>query len=149
MLVAISDDTARTFLVENLRSDGYDALAASGLGHARNRLTDNVDAVIIDLGPDATKLVEAIRDGSAVSDVWLPILAGSGSTDLFYPSRLLERSADDVIYEPWRQLEVRAGWRRCCAAQTPADGRGRCCAPARYASISPVGGHGSARPRSS
>jgi DNA-binding response OmpR family regulator len=108
VLVAISDDTARTFLVDNLQADGYDALAASGLGHARSRLTDNIDALIVDLGPDTTKLVEAIRDGGVASDVWLPILAGSGSDDLFYPIRLLERGADDVVYKPWQYLEVRA-----------------------------------------
>jgi DNA-binding response OmpR family regulator len=108
VLVAISDDVARTFLVDNLQADGYNAIAASSIGHARSRLTDNFHALIVDLGPDTTKLVEAVRGGDAAPDSWLPILAGSDSADLFYPIRLLERGADDVIYEPWSYLEVRA-----------------------------------------
>jgi ParB/RepB/Spo0J family partition protein len=107
VLIAISDDVARTFLVDNLQADGYDAIAASSLGHARSRLTDDVHALIVDLGSDTTRLVEALRGGAA-PDSWLPILAGSDSADLFYPIRLLERGADDVIYEPWSYLEVRA-----------------------------------------
>ena len=108
VLVAISDDTARTFLVDNLRADGYEALAASGVGHARCRLADQLDALILDLGPDTMKLIEAVRSGEIATDAWLPILAGSASEDLFYPVRLLERGADDVVYEPWLYLEVRA-----------------------------------------
>jgi DNA-binding response OmpR family regulator len=108
VLVAISDDVARTFLVDNLQADGYTVLAATSLGHARSRLTDNVHALIVDLGSETTKLVEVVRGGDAAPDSWLPILAGSDSEDLFYPIRLLERGADDVIYEPWSYLEVRA-----------------------------------------
>jgi DNA-binding response OmpR family regulator len=108
VLVAIADETARTFLVDNLRADGYDAVAASTSGHARSRLTDKIDALIVDLGPETTKLIQDVRAGDAASDSWLPILAGSDSEDLFYPIRLLERGADDVIYEPWSYLEVRA-----------------------------------------
>lgn len=108
VLVSVSDDTARNFLVEHLQADGYDAHSASTLGHASSRLTDRVDALIVDLESDTTKLVDAIRAGEVCADSWLPILAGSGSEDLFYPVILLERGADDVIYEPWLYLEVRA-----------------------------------------
>lgn len=108
VLVAVSDETARTFLVESLETDGYESLAASCLGHARSRLADRIDALIIDLGPDTVKVVDSVRGGDCSTDAWLPILAGSASEDLFYPVRLLERGADDVIYEPWLYLEVRA-----------------------------------------
>ena len=108
VLVAVSDEDARKPLVENLEADGYVPLAASCLGHARSRLADRIDALIIDLGPDTMKLVDTVRGGGCSADVWLPILAGSASEDLFYPVRLLERGADDVIYEPWLYLEVRA-----------------------------------------
>ncbi len=108
VLVAITDEAACTFLVDNLQADGYEAMAANTLGHARSRLTDQFDAMILDLGPDTTKLIEAVRSGEIATDSWLPILAGSASEDLFYPIRLLERGADDVIYEPWSYLEVRA-----------------------------------------
>ena len=109
VMVAVHDDAARTALVENLEADGYQPLAASCLEHARSRLADQVDALIVDLGPDTARLVDSVRGGGhAAVDAWLPILAGSASEDLFYPLRLLERGADDVIYEPWLYLEVRA-----------------------------------------
>lgn len=54
-------------------------------------------------------LIDAIREGGHTpTDIWLPILAGSASEDLFHAVRLLERGADDVVYEPWLYLEVRA-----------------------------------------
>ncbi len=109
VMVAVEDDEARTALVENLEADGYQPLAASCFGHARSRLSDRVDALIVDLGPDTTRLVDTVRGGGETAvDAWLPILAGSASEDLFLPLRLLERGADDVIYEPWFYLEVRA-----------------------------------------
>lgn len=108
VLVAISDHQARTALVEHLQADGYQPLPATGLEHAKSRLHDRVDALIVDLGPETTSLIEAVRDGELNTDTWLPILAGSASEDLFYPIRLLDRGADDVIYEPWLYLEVRA-----------------------------------------
>ncbi len=109
VMVAVHDDAARTLLTDNLEADGYQPLAASCIGHARSRLGDQVDALIVDLGPDTARLVDSVRGGGhAAVDAWLPILAGSASEDLFYPLRLLERGADDVIYEPWLYLEVRA-----------------------------------------
>ena len=109
VMVAVRDDTARMFLTDNLEADGYQPLAASCFGHARSRLADHVDALIVDLGPDTARLVDTVRGGGQTAvDAWLPILAGSASEDLFYPLRLLDRGADDVIYEPWLYLEVRA-----------------------------------------
>jgi DNA-binding response OmpR family regulator len=109
VMVAVYDDAARTTLVEHLQNDGYETVAASCLGHARVLLEDPLDALIVDLAADTTQLVDVIRDGGHVAvDAWLPILAGSASEDLFVPVRLLERGADDVIYEPWLYLEVRA-----------------------------------------
>lgn len=109
VMVAVHDDEARTALVEHLKSDGYEPLAASCFGHAHSRLNDHVDALIVDLDADTTRLVDLVRDGDDPAvDAWLPILAGSASTDLFLPLRLLDRGADDVIYEPWLYLEVRA-----------------------------------------
>ena len=109
VMVAVHDDLAREALIEKLAGDGYQPLPASSLGHASSRLTDNVDAVIVDLGADTTHLVDIVRGAEKIAvDQWLPILAGCASEDLFQPIRLLDRGADDVIYEPWLYLEVRA-----------------------------------------
>lgn len=109
VLVAIDVETDRSALVDNLEADGYEPLVATNLAHACCRLSDHVDAVIVDLGAETTQLIDRIREGGhASADVWLPILTGSSSEDLFHAVRLLDRGADDVIYEPWLYLEVRA-----------------------------------------
>jgi len=139
VMVAVDDDAARTALIENLEADGYEPTAALTLEHARSCLSRELDAVIVNLGADTTKLVDLVRDGEQHADPWLPILAGTSSPDLFYPVRLLERGADDVIYEPWFYFEVRARLsallRRARAGSSPVvlragklrvDVRGRC-----------------------
>jgi DNA-binding response OmpR family regulator len=109
VLVALNNDADRSSLLKNLEADGYEALATTTLRHACSRLSDHVDAAIVDLGADTLQLIDAIRQGGHTSaDVWLPIITGSRSEDLFHTVRLLERGADDVIYEPWLYLEVRA-----------------------------------------
>lgn len=109
ILVAVEDAMARTAIVENLRADSYEALAASGLGHAKSRVRDQLDALLVDLGPDTLNLIDAIRSSAvATADAGVPILAISSDQDRFHAIRLLERGADDVVYEPWLYLEVRA-----------------------------------------
>jgi DNA-binding response OmpR family regulator len=109
VLVAIHEDEARRALVTNLQADGYEPLVALTLSHARSRAADHVDAVIVDLGAETTKLIDVLRDAeTAPMDAWVPILAGSDSEDLLHAVRLLDRGADDVVYEPWLYLEVRA-----------------------------------------
>jgi DNA-binding response OmpR family regulator len=109
VMVAVHDDTARTFLTDNLQADGYEPVASSCLGHARSRLCDRVDALIVNLGVDTIKLADAIRaDLLAAVDAQLPIIALIASNDRFHTVRLLERGADDVISEPWSYVEVRA-----------------------------------------
>jgi DNA-binding response OmpR family regulator len=72
-------------------------------------LSEPVDALIVDLGPDTIKLINAVRDdGSALVDPQLPIVALTTGHDRFHPIRLLERGADDVICEPWLYVEIRA-----------------------------------------
>jgi len=108
VMVAVQDDEARCGLVKNLAADGHEPLAAVNLAHARSRIADHVDALIVDLGAETTQLIDNIRDAQTGSmDMWLPIMAGSASEDLFHAVRLLERGADDVIYEPWLYFEVR------------------------------------------
>jgi len=109
VLVAVQDDAAREALIENLAADGHDPRGASSLGHTRSHLKQQVDLLLVDLGTDTVHLIDVIRGGRCpTADEWLPIIAGSASSDLFQPVRLLERGADDVIYEPWLYLEVRA-----------------------------------------
>ena len=65
--------------------------------------------VIVGLGVDTIKLVDAVRDGGSASvDPQLPIVALTAGHDRFHPIRLLDRGADDVICEPWLYVEVRA-----------------------------------------
>ena len=109
LIVAVADHDARASLVANLQDDGYQPLATSTLEHTRCRLDDSIDAVLIDLGSETVELIDEIRDGGcAPVDMWLPILAGTTSDDLCQPIRLLDRGADDVVYEPWLYLETRA-----------------------------------------
>jgi DNA-binding response OmpR family regulator len=108
-MVAVSDDEARASLAENLKADGYEPLEARTLGHARSRLLDEVDALLLDLGSETIELIDLIRGGDCPgADAWLPILAATVSDDLSHPVRLLDRGADDVIYEPWIYFETRA-----------------------------------------
>jgi len=100
VMVAVDDSAGRATLIENLEADGYEPIVAVTLEHARSRLAHDLDAVIVDLNADTTNLIDMIRGGGHGADAWLPILAGTGSEDLFCPVRLLERGADDVIYEP-------------------------------------------------
>ena len=122
VMVAVDDSAGRATLIENLEADGYEPIVAVTLEHARSRLAHDLDAVIVDLNADTTNLIDMIRGGGHGADAWLPILAGTGSEDLFCPVRLLERGADDVIYEPWLYFEVRARLaallRRANAAQS-------------------------------
>lgn len=109
VLVAVGEDSDRSALIDNLKADGYEPLSATTLTHACCRLNEHVDAAIVDLGAATTQLIDQIRhSGHTSADSWLPIITGSASEDLFYAVRLLERGADDVIYEPWLYLEVRA-----------------------------------------
>ncbi|HZV25873.1 MAG TPA: response regulator transcription factor [Acidothermaceae bacterium] len=109
VMVAVENDAARTFVADNLQADGYEPLAVNCLGHASSRLSDRLDALIIDLGVDTIKLVDAVRaDGSGSVDPQLPILALTAGHDRFHAIRLLDRGADDVICEPWLYVEIRA-----------------------------------------
>ena len=109
VMVAVDNDAARTFIADNLQADGYAPLAASCLGHASSRLCDRVDAVIVDLGVETIKLIDAVRDDDFASvDPQLPILALTAGHDRFHATRLLDRGADDVICEPWLYVEIRA-----------------------------------------
>lgn len=108
VVVAVSDEHARTALIDNLHADGYEPLAALTLAHGRARLADRVDAVVLDLGEDTLTLIDLIRSGAVGQDAWVPILAGTTSEDVFFPVRLLERGADDVVNEAWFYFEVRA-----------------------------------------
>lgn len=109
VMVAISNDAARRFVADNLQADGYEPICASCLGHASSRLSDRVDALIVDLGVDTIKLVDAIRaEGSSSVDPQLPIVVLTTGRDRFHPIRLLDRGADDVICEPWLYVEIRA-----------------------------------------
>jgi DNA-binding response OmpR family regulator len=109
VMLAVSDAEARSSLVENLKADGYEPLPASTLGHARSRLSSDIDALLINLGSETLELIDEIRDGACGTvDIWLPIIAGTASDELTQPIRLLEHGADDVVYEPWLYLEARA-----------------------------------------
>jgi len=63
VMVAVSNDAARTFVADNLQADGYEPIAACCLGHASSRLSDRVDALIVDLNADTTNLIDMIRGG--------------------------------------------------------------------------------------
>jgi len=92
VIVAIQDDIAREALLNNLAADGHDPKGASSLGHARSHLKQQADILIVDLGADTVHLIDTIRGGlHPTVEPWLPIIAGSRSSDLFQPVRLLER----------------------------------------------------------
>ena len=109
VMVAVSDDPARAFLVDNLAADGYHVTPATGVKHAACRLQDPVDALIVDLDADTVRLIDTVRSGAVLSvDPNVPILALSGAADSFCAIRLLERGADDVLSVPWVCMELRA-----------------------------------------
>jgi two-component system phosphate regulon response regulator PhoB len=109
VMVALSSDTPRTFLAENLEADRFAPVPVTCLQHASCRLSDHIDLLIVDLGKDTVQLVESIRNGELERvDPQLPILALTDISDRLHLIRLLERGADDAIFEPWSYPEVHA-----------------------------------------
>jgi DNA-binding response OmpR family regulator len=123
-MIATGDDTVRAFLAENLQADGYQPVAVTGLKHARSRLVDQIDVLIVDLESDTLPLIDRVRAGQPGVDSALAIVALTESVEEVHRIRLLDRGADDVLMVPFSYPELRA----------------RLAAVLRRTSVNPAGG---------
>jgi len=132
-ILLIEDHPAtRTFLTENLVTDGYDVLEADCAADAR-RLMENQypDLAIVDLGlPDADglELLRSVRSSDHVAgriDPELPMLVLSGRASELDRLRGFDRGCDDYVVKPFSYQElvarIRALLRR--TERRPALGR--------------------------
>ena len=122
----------RTFLTENLVTDGYDVLEADCAAEARQLMENQYpDLAIVDLGlPDADglELLRSVRSSDRVAgrvDPELPMLVLSGRTSELDRLRGFDRGCDDYVAKPFSYQElvarIRALLRR--TERRPALGR--------------------------
>jgi len=111
ILVADEDETARTFLTDNLKADGYEVLVAGDRAKALALLVKVPDLIVVDINGETLALIEALRAGDglvAQADRATPVIALTSAGGHFRQIRLLERGGDDVLQKPYCYPELRA-----------------------------------------
>ncbi|HEY4279495.1 MAG TPA: response regulator transcription factor [Conexibacter sp.] len=115
ILVVEDDRTTRTFLIDNLHADGYDAISAINVEEAITAIDERYpDLVLLDLGlpdRDGLELLHEIRSADGIAnriDPALPLLVLSGRNSEINRVRTIERGADDVLGKPFSYPELRA-----------------------------------------
>ena len=119
ILVVDDDETIRTTLAQNLRTHGFDVVAAADGDEATDRFTSTrPDLVLTDLAmphSDGFELIQRIRSSSATPIVVLSVRGGD-----LDKVRALDLGADDYVTKPFSTPEllarVRAQLRRIGAA---------------------------------
>lgn len=110
ILLADEDDATRTFLAENLSSDGYRIKAAESRGKAIALLSvEQPHLVILDVNGQTLELVDDVRSGERLPvDPDTPIIVLSHRPDDIHRIRVLDRGGDDIIAKPFSYPELRA-----------------------------------------
>lgn len=133
LLVVEDDDSARTFLADNLTADGYSVLVADSARDAIRLLESKFpDLVLIDDElPDGSgfEVVRRVRAADGIAsrvNPATPLLVVSGRVGEVARVRAFEAGADDVVEKPFSYPELRMRvaallWR----AEAPLRGRGR------------------------
>lgn len=134
ILIVEDHRPTRTFLADNLSSDGYEVIEAGDLGEGRRHVENAFpDLAIVDLGlpdGDGLELLAHVREADRVAgrlDPDLPLLVLSGRAGELDRLRGFERGCDDYLVKPFSYHElsarVRALLRR--TQRRPATGRQR------------------------
>jgi DNA-binding response OmpR family regulator len=124
LLIAEHDDVCRLFLADNLEADGYRPVCAADTAAALERLSEGIDALIVDVNGDTLGVIDTIRQQTDPGvDPQLPVLVLTSHSAELHRTRLLERGADDVLCKPYSYPELRARLgallRRADARRTP------------------------------
>ncbi|HZO36727.1 MAG TPA: response regulator transcription factor [Solirubrobacteraceae bacterium] len=133
LLVVADDDSARTFLADNLTADGYTVLVADSARDAIRELESKFpDLVLVNdelpdsSGFDVVRRVRAADGLASRVNPATPLLVISTRVGELARVRAFEAGADDVVERPfgYPELRMRVGallWR----AEAPLRGKGR------------------------
>lgn len=115
ILVVDEDQTARTYLADNLTADGYAVLEADTLAGARRLLCTRIlDLAIIDPGlpdGDGLELLGLVREAGPSPtriDADLPLIITSARSAAVDRVRGFEHGCDDYLTSPYDYHELRA-----------------------------------------
>lgn len=115
ILIVEDDVPTRTFLLDNLKADGYAVLWADSVERGVRLLETELPALaLVDIGlpgADGYELLRQVRRADGVSsslDAQLPLIVVSGRGDDVARVRGFENGADDVIVKPFCYPELRA-----------------------------------------
>jgi DNA-binding response OmpR family regulator len=127
VLVVEDDQATRTFLVENLTADGFQAVGASGVGEGLRAIeVRQPGLVVLDLGLEdgnGLVLLDRVRTADGLAsriDPDLPVIVLSGRAGDADRVRSFARGADDHLNKPFLYAELLA---RVRAVLRRTDGR--------------------------
>ena len=112
VLVAERDDSARTFLLDNLAADGYAALGAQTDQEARVKLAGHSPTLLVAGDVDeehaTLALLRAIRAGEIGGDPALPVIVIGDDAGELELVRAFEAGCDHFMRRPFSYVELRA-----------------------------------------
>jgi DNA-binding response OmpR family regulator len=110
ILLADEDDATRTFLADNLSSDGYRIKVADSRAEAIALLSvERPQLIIVDVNGQTLGLLDDVRSGHQLAvDPGTPIIVLSHRPDDIHRIRVLDRGGDDIIAKPFSYPELRA-----------------------------------------
>ena len=105
LLLVEDDPVLRDGLAELFSRDGYQVTAAGSLREARERLTDSVQIVVMDVGLPDGDGVALCREWRAAGDM-RPVLFLTARGEEFDVVRGLDSGGDDYVTKPFRMQEL-------------------------------------------
>jgi DNA-binding response OmpR family regulator len=115
VLVVEDDEATAEFLVDNLRADGYQAAAASGVGEGLRAIeVRQPDLVLLDLMLEdghGLELLDRVRSADGLAsrlDPDLPVIVLTGRTGETDRVRGFARGCDDYLGKPFSYPELHA-----------------------------------------
>ena len=105
LLLVEDDPVLREGLTELFARDGYDVITAGSLREARERLTDAVQAVIMDVGLPDGDGVSLCREWRAAGET-RPVLFLTARGEEFDVVRGLDSGGNDYVTKPFRMQEL-------------------------------------------
>ena len=125
LLIADEDETACTFLQDNMTADGYHVDVVTTNNRALAYLRDAApDLILADVNGNTLALVDHVRAGGqglCAASPDTPIIALTSHADEVHRVRLLERGSDDVIAKPFSYPELRARVQAVLRRMTPRE----------------------------
>lgn len=117
LLVAERDEPTRSFLVENLAADGFQAIGSQTQRETLTKLRGHGPALLV-LGSledelQTVTLLRAIRAGEAGGDPALAVILLASSAGELALLRGFEAGCDDFVAKPFCYSELRARVRAC------------------------------------